>query len=227
MEGPARKKEARKLGLRRRKSKRVLYALALLIVVALGIGSYGVYYVVAHPSGPYGTLPYPCGTGTQAQHVHPYLSIVINGQNVSVPADIGIIGGGSCLEAVHTHDASGIIHIEASDTSTSYTLGNFFQIWGATYGSVTIGGTPHPIIFNSTDILGFKEDQNHKVTLLVDGQPSAEWGALVLNRLDYCNANSTGPPCGQSARGDPYWNGAKYPYGTGHTIVIEYVATSG
>src|SRR5439155_4536378 len=110
--------------------------------------------------------------------IHPYLSIFINGSNVTIPADIGITSG--CDEPLHTHDASGIIHLEASDANTQYTLGDFFQIWQASYGTISFNGTSHPITFNSTDILGFKADATHKIVLLVDGKPSTDYGSLVL-----------------------------------------------
>jgi hypothetical protein len=145
---------------------------------------------------------------------------VVNGQNVTVAADIGILNSGTCLEPVHTHDASGIIHIESPNANTQYTLAQFFQIWNATYHTVTVSGIPQPIAFNSTDILGFKADATHKVVLLVDGKPSSEYGSLVLNSLDYCSAATTGPPCSPTAVGDPYYGGQPYPFGTGHAIVI-------
>lgn len=211
--------------LRRRKSHTRLYLALAVIVVLSGAGIYALSNSLAHPSGPNGALPFPCSSGTIAEHVHPWLTIVINGQNMTIPADIGIVNGGGCLEPLHTHDASGTIHIEASSTATQYTLNDFFTIWSATYGSVTIAGTQHPIIFNSTDILGFKADATHKVILLVDGKPSSEYGSLVLDSLDYCSAATTGPPCSPTAVGTPYWNGQEYPYGTGHTIVIEYTAS--
>jgi len=148
---------------------------------------------------------------------------MINGQTITIPADVGI--SGSCLEPNHTHDASGILHVEAPGTSTQYTLGQFFQIWSATYHTVTVDGVKHPIIFNSTDILGFTADATHKVVLLVDGKPSSEYGALVLISLDYCSAATTGPPC-STAVGDPAYGGQQYPFGTGHTVVVEYVASS-
>ncbi|MDV3293120.1 MAG: hypothetical protein LYZ70_02510 [Nitrososphaerales archaeon] len=182
--------------------------------------------VIYHPSGPYGALPYPCAAGSQAEHVHPYLRIVIDGQNVTIPGDVGILGGGSCLEPIHTHDASGILHIEPSAAGTQFTLNDFFQIWKSTFGNVSINGIQHPTVFNSTDILGFRADSTHNVTLLVDGHASKEWGSLALNQLDYCNANTTGPPCKPTALGEPYWNGKEYPYGTLHTIVIVYNTVS-
>ncbi len=206
--------------LKRKRRRTLVLGIALILVVGGGFGVYGIYNATNYPTAPFGSLPFPCANAT-VLHVHPYLSIVIDGSDVAIPADIGIINGGGCLEPVHTHDASGIIHIEAPNTGTAYTLGQFFQIWKGTYGSVSINGVNHPIEFNSTDILGFKADQGHQVILLVDGKPSSAWGTLVLNQLDYCSASSTGPPCGTGG-GDPYFNGQPYPYGTGHTIVVEY-----
>ncbi len=171
-------------GLRKRgKKNRLTLGKALIIVILATV--IGMGYVVAEygfPSTPAG-LPYPCsGSGSVALHVHPVLRIVISGQSVTIPADIGFLG--SCLEPVHTHDTSGTIHVESPNRSTQYTLGAFFQIWEVTYHTTNLGGASHPIVFNSTDILGFKADSGHKVVMLIDGVPSSEYGALVLNSLD-------------------------------------------
>ena len=197
----------------------------LIVIIATGVG---VAYVVSlyGPGSNVPGFPFPCaGSEGTAEHIHPYLQIVINGQNVAVPADVGIVRSGSCFEPIHTHDTSGIVHVESPNTSTQYTLSEFFQIWNATYHAVAINGANHPIIFNSTDILGFRADGNHKVVLLVDGTPSSVYGSLVLNSLDYCSASTTGPPC-STAVGDPFYGGQQYPFGTGHTIVIEYQVSS-
>jgi len=183
----------------------------------------------SYSSAPLPPFPFPCLAESTATHVHPWLRIVINGQNVTIPSAIGIknpSSSGSCFEPLHTHDASGIIHIESA-TNTPSTLGDFFQVWKATYGSVMIGGSPHPIVFNPTDILGFKADSTHRIVVLVDGKPSTTYASLLLNALDYCNASATGPPCYPTAVGNPYYsNGQSYPFGSGHTIVIEYEASA-
>jgi hypothetical protein len=72
-------------------------------------------------------------------HIHAHLAILLDGVNVLIPAGIGItpprqteqgfVVGGTCFYWLHTHDVSGIIHIE-SPTSRLYTLGQFFAIWG-------------------------------------------------------------------------------------------------
>lgn len=166
--------------------------------------------------------PFPClGNEGTTIHIYPWLRIVINGRNVTIPSGIGINDGGSCFEPLHADDSSGIIHIESS-TNTPYTLGDFFAVWKATYGYITIDGVQHLIVFNPTDILGFKSDGTHRVVLLVDGKPSTAFGSLVLNQLDYCSSSSAGPPCYPTAVGNPYYDGQPYPYGSGQTIIIEY-----
>jgi hypothetical protein len=79
------------------------------------------------------------GAEGSAQHIHAHLDIVIHGQVVTVPGQIGIppIGG---ITPVHTHDTSGIIHIESPDANATYTLGQFFDIWGVRLTDTSIGG---------------------------------------------------------------------------------------
>lgn len=61
-------------------------------------------------------------------HWHPHLTIKINGENYLIPANIGLSG---TEMPVHTHDASGIIHLEISNpTKKTLVLGYFFQVWG-------------------------------------------------------------------------------------------------
>ncbi len=65
-----------------------------------------------------------------AEHVHAALRLYDRGRAVTIPASIGIPQGGYCLYWLHTHNADGIIHIE-SPVKRSFTLGQFFDIWGA------------------------------------------------------------------------------------------------
>ncbi|MGZ4032946.1 MAG: hypothetical protein ACXVDJ_09940 [Tumebacillaceae bacterium] len=63
-------------------------------------------------------------------HIHSHLAILNNGENVEVPANIGIYPNNvpSCLYWLHTHDNTGELHMEAPKTRT-FTLGNFFNVW--------------------------------------------------------------------------------------------------
>lgn len=247
-------KRNRDISARRRQMRdkgRIPWSYALpaiiILVIIIGIVYFGFNnHVTEYQPPPVGDLDFPfqcLSSESLYLHVHPWLVITIDGKNVTIPPGIGIknpvqeatyngepvYGGGanSCFEPVHTHDNSGIIHIE-SPTNTNYTLGNFFQIWAATYAYASFNGSQRPIVFNSTDILGYKVNSSStSLKLIVDGQVSTQNGNLVLTTLDYCStANSDSAPCQDTAAGNPSWDGgtAAYPYGTGHTIVIEYTS---
>jgi hypothetical protein len=66
-------------------------------------------------------------------HIHTHLDIFINGKVFVVPSNIGIIPA-NCIYWLHTHDDTGVIHIESPDDRT-FTLGQFFQIWGETFNN--------------------------------------------------------------------------------------------
>ncbi|MFN3432073.1 MAG: discoidin domain-containing protein, partial [Candidatus Sericytochromatia bacterium] len=61
------------------------------------------------------------------QHIHAYVSIWYNGQRVEIPANLGIADGKHAT--MHTHDATGTIHMEGP-AGQRFTLGQFFTIWG-------------------------------------------------------------------------------------------------
>jgi hypothetical protein len=217
--------------LRRRNRHPVAVALVAVAVVA-GLG----LYLAAGPA--LQSPPFACITGESWIHMHPYLTIDIRGTNVTIPQGVGSLNSGACLEPVHTHDSSGLLHVELSQTdsqSHNFTLGDFFTIWAFTVKSnpsiaPTLNGASLPVEFSSTDIFGFKTNSTYQVTLLVDGKPSTVGTSLNLEQLDYCSTANSGLPCCptdcSSASGpaaDPLWDGTNsYPYGTGHTIVIEY-----
>jgi hypothetical protein len=72
-------------------------------------------------------------------HIHQHLDIFIHGQKMSVPADIGINGIKQYFSPIHTHDTTGIMHIESAVMQT-FTLGQFFDIWGARFTNDCLGG---------------------------------------------------------------------------------------
>jgi hypothetical protein len=74
-----------------------------------------------------------------AYHIHQHLDLYVNGRHLTVPALIGINLRQRYLDPLHTHDPSGIIHIE-SPTRTDYTLGQFFAAWGLPLSRTCIGG---------------------------------------------------------------------------------------
>jgi hypothetical protein len=86
----------------------------------------------------------PCNTSEQlAVHYHAHLTILVAGSEALVPANIGINSDQQCLYWLHTHDATGIIHIEAPQSSSKrkFTLGNFFDVWGKKLDRTHVGAT--------------------------------------------------------------------------------------
>lgn len=82
-------------------------------------------------------MPLLSAEGT-AQHIHAHLDIYIYGKHVQVPSQIGIPPQGG-ITPLHTHDNSGIIHIESPNAKAIYNLGQFFDIWGVKLTNTSIG----------------------------------------------------------------------------------------
>lgn len=93
-----------------------------------------------------------CGSQEYATlHVHTHLAIFYNGKQMQVPEFIGFAPSlaGGCLYWIHTHDASGIIHIEAPDINPPqggpYTLAMLFDIWGVPLQRDNVAGLKGPV----------------------------------------------------------------------------------
>lgn len=61
-------------------------------------------------------------------HYHAHLDVIVEGRPVTVPALIGIDEAARRISPLHTHDPSGILHIEAPGQDT-FTLGQLFIEW--------------------------------------------------------------------------------------------------
>jgi hypothetical protein len=101
-------------------------------------------------------------------HIHPMLKVFINGEEQTILEDIGI-DAGNCMHPVHTHDATGKIHVE-SPVKKDFTLGDFFMVWDKT--------------FNGNQILDSVADDTHRIRMTVNGADSTEYENLVLKDLD-------------------------------------------
>ena len=71
-------------------------------------------------------------------HIHALLSIYDQGVYVAVPADVGLDERHHIESSLHTHDRTGIVHMEAV-RRFSFTLGDFFDVWGVRFGAGTLG----------------------------------------------------------------------------------------
>ena len=120
-----------------------------------------------------------CVTGS-VYHSHPNLTITINGANFPFPPSPGTAENG-CLQPIHTHDATGVLHIE-TDQNRDYTLGDWFLLWGHWENN------PTRAIFNSTQIFDHKVTSGHNLTMTVNGVTSANFDKHTFPR----NAAPTG-----------------------------------
>jgi hypothetical protein len=109
-------------------------------------------------------------------HYHAHLSLFVEGERVAIPAAIGIVNpviqngfvqNGDCFYWMHTHDASGLIHIEPPNAD-DYTLGQVFDIWGRA--------------LSGSDVAGF----TGTVSVFVDGERyEGDPRAIVLESLQH------------------------------------------
>jgi hypothetical protein len=80
----------------------------------------------------------PCGSSEQTVfHIHAHVTIFVNGSARQIPQGVGIVDN-TCLYWLHTHQPDGIIHVE-SGVQRTYTLGDFFDIWGQQLGRNRVG----------------------------------------------------------------------------------------
>ena len=138
---------------------------------------------------PFLLTPVPDGTPL-AMHIHPHLTIQVNGAPQVIPEGIGLGPNGDL--PLHTHDATGLIHVESPVVRT-FRLDDFFTIWGEP--------------FSSQQILGYHADATHAISMTVDGQPSTAFGSQVLTDgenivISYGPATLTAAPSAPPSTGN-------------------------
>lgn len=102
-----------------------------------------------------------------AAHFHAHLDIIVNGQPVTVPGNLGISPTQQALSEMHTHDERGVIHLEAPTKGKRYILGQFFDSW--------------QVKLTPTGIGGLKTDAGHTLIAYVDGkQQTGDPAAIEL-----------------------------------------------
>jgi hypothetical protein len=116
----------------------VIVAVAITITLVISLSIRSTTMIGAQMGG---------GNKPIIMHFHPILTITVDGKPMTVPGQIGIdpalwkdhsldqygmqamSDGMSSMAPLHTHDASGTIHVE-SNTIRNYTLGQFLDNWG-------------------------------------------------------------------------------------------------
>jgi hypothetical protein len=118
--------------------------------------------------------------GEEKFHIHAMLHIYVNGLLSPLAADIGLDPAKGIESSMHTHDGTGIIHMEAPHPY-NYTLGDFFSVWGVKLGPAQVGG-----------LKGYGGDHLH---FYLNGKPLSNPAALVLHKDDSV-VIGYGPPGG-------------------------------
>ena len=106
----------------KRTVKRVMKITFIVIIVGGSIGAF-VWYLATRPPIPEGEI-----LAQNGLHWHPELAIFVKGEKQEIPANIGI---GVTHNPVHTHDSSGVIHLEFPGLvrGDDVKLGRFFKVW--------------------------------------------------------------------------------------------------
>lgn len=110
------------------KNKNIIWII-VIILAALGLFVWG-RQASETVAGTWQDTQIEClalGHQSAVMHIHPELSISVNGEPEVIPANIGI--SESCMAEVHTHETNGVIHVESADRNKDFTLGDFFTVW--------------------------------------------------------------------------------------------------
>jgi hypothetical protein len=127
----------------------------------------------------------PCDTSTPVQHIHAHLTLIADGVQRAIPLAIGIkdpfivsnfVVAAGCFYWLHTHDATGFVHVEAPVT-TAFNLGQFFAIWGQPLSRTNVGGFSGTVTayIDSTkydgDLSALDFQAHQQITLIVGAVP--------------------------------------------------------
>ncbi len=177
---PQKRVKRREMERRKREQRKLIIIVATLAVAGSAVGAAILF-------APPPALPHDLQPGEivsqSPMHIHPKLILVSDGTERIIPGNIGIQNGiwashdldhfldtregaQGQLSPLHTHDTSGVIHVEASVTR-GFTLGEFFAVWGQPLGPS-----------QTWDLVA---DQHHQLSLKVDGNPSAAWENVVFH----------------------------------------------
>jgi hypothetical protein len=128
----------------------------------------------------------------QSLHIHSHVALFDYGKQIQIPRLIGFtanptLPGGGCLYWIHTHDSSGIVHVETPEVQAPgggrYTLGMLFDIWGEPLRSDNVAGFKGPV---TVYVNGAKYDGDlHAIPLMSHQEITLEVGTPVVPPPNY------------------------------------------
>lgn len=133
-----------------------------IAAVAVGIVAAAAAGIIQPPKAPTASDD----NRPMVMHIHPKLSILVDGKPMTIPENIGIdpalyndhtldtygmkmpdMPSMPVMYPTHTHDSTGTIHVE-SNVNRDYTLRDFLSVWGMQFSGKTlelfVDGTPVP-----------------------------------------------------------------------------------
>lgn len=127
-------------------------AAGVVAAVALSwVGRTGRFTGLAVNTGP-APWPAPAGAGERVRaahlpvfedkggavaHPHVHVDVFVDGRPVTIPAGLGLAPP---YASMHTHAASGIVHLETADGGAVFRLGQLFVLWGVRLSPRCTGG---------------------------------------------------------------------------------------
>ena len=134
------------------------------------------------------------------QHFHAHLDILVDGQPVVVPAYLGIDQRRGQYAELHTHDDSGILHVESGSTSLTFTLGQLFTEWGVKLDANDLGGLAAG---NGKQLRAYVDGQRSTATRAGSGWPTTRrspWSTAAGRRPRSPAPTTSPPPASEGGR---------------------------
>lgn len=82
----------------------------------------------------------PIGPMGTAEHYHLHLDVLVDGEPVIVPANLGVDWRNGAMSYLHTHSPDGLVHVEAGEKGQVFTLGQLFTQWDVRLTTTRLGG---------------------------------------------------------------------------------------
>lgn len=153
----------------RKASKKRIRTILLGAVLMISISGIS-WWVIAAPKNNTSAAEENIVLSRTGLHWHPTLSITIKGEEIPIPANIGL--SGAIHNPIHTHDPDGVIHLEFSGRvrESDTVLSKFFDAWGKD--------------FSKLSLLGNKTGEGGMVKMYVNGKENTEFENYKMKHED-------------------------------------------
>lgn len=149
-----------------KKTQTAMYILSVVILL-LAFAGISKMSITKKTSTKNEVLALCTGHAKNNVHYHAQLTITINVEPYTIPANIGLAD--TCIHPVHTHDTTGLIHLDYP-RKHPFTLGDFFQTWG--------------VIFSKDQLASIHTYDGYAIDVFVNGQKNSSYSNYILKDRD-------------------------------------------